>query len=459
MTSSDPEPIRRSLRLAYYEVIPFAIMMGLTEAFMVPYALALGATAFQSGLLTSVRNLVLSLAQLKSAEGVHWAGSRKKLILWTAGIQAALWIPTAFVAPLFGPWAVGALVVLYTLGTTSNAFGTPAWGSIVSEYLRPEDRGKFFGKRSLLLGIGVAAAGLLAGGVLQLLAGRALLGFALLCLAAGASRAVSWFVLRKLEELPWEEPREERLTFARFLRRSTSDNFGRFTLCMTAMSFGTFFSSPYVAVYMLEDLKYDYFTYSFVVLAGNLLGNLMLPRWGSIGDRHGNWVVVKWTFLGVAVIPFLWALPGHPAWLLFLFLLGGFLWGGLNLCSVNFVYDAAAPSARARLLGYFNVVNGLGISAGTLAGGLALDHLPRLFEGRDVWIALFIGSGILRLTAAWLFPLFVKEVRTADPVGLRRITFDLVGFRAVQVLRWGANRGIEARRVFKERRRAPRDRG
>lgn len=448
--------VEKSRRFAYLEVIPFSLMTGLTEAFMVPYALALGANAFQSGLLTSVRNLVLSLAQLKSAEAVHWAGTRKRLILWTVGVQTLLWIPTAFVAPLFGPWAVGALVALYTLGMTSNAFGAPAWGSIVSEYMRPEDRGRFFGKRSLLLGIGTAVAGLIAGGVLQLLQDRVLLGFALLCLAAAAIRAFSWFMLRRLHELPWEEPKEERLTFVAFLRRAPRDNFGRFSLCMAFMSFGTFFSSPYVAVYMLEDLQYDYFTYSFVVLAGNLLGNLMLPRWGKIGDRHGNWVVMKWTFLGVSIIPALWALPGHPAWLLFLFLLGGFLWGGLNLCSVNFVYDAASPSERTRLLAYFNVVNGLGISAGTFAGGLTLDFLPRLFEGRTVWVALFLGSAVLRFAAAYLFPLLVKEVRSTDPVGLRRMTYDLVGLRVVQVLQWGATRTNEARRGFVERRRRPR---
>jgi MFS family permease len=308
---------------------------------------------------------VLSLAQLKSAEGVHWAGTRKRLVLWTAGLQGILWIPTAFVAPLFGPGGVGALIVLYTLGMTSNAFGTPAWGSIVSEYLRADDRGRFFGKRTLALGVGTAIAGLLAGAVLQATKGNPILGFSLLCIAAALSRGVSWIMLTKLYDPPWEEPHESRLSFFEFLSRARSDNFVRFTLLMAAMSFWTFVSSPYVPVYMLEDLRYEYMTYSIVVLAGNLLGNLMIPRWGRIGDRHGNWLAMKWTFVGVGLIPFLWAISGNPVWLMFLFFLGGFLWGGLNLCSVNFVYDAASPAQRTRYLAYFNVVNGMGISAGT----------------------------------------------------------------------------------------------
>lgn len=445
MKATPADPVSRSLRLAFYEVIPFALMTGLTESFMVPFALALGATVFETGLLTSVRNLVLSVAQLKSAEAVHWAGSRKQLVLFTVGVQSALWIPTAFVASLFGAHAVAALVVLYTLGTTANAFGAPAWGSIVSEYLAPEDRGRFFGKRTLLLGVGVAAAGLLAGALLEAIGKGKLVGFTILCLAAFAIRSISWFLLRRLHEFPWEEPQEDRVSLGKFLSRFRTDNFTRFTLCMAAMSFGTFFSSPYVAVYMLEDLHYNYWTYSVVILAGNLLGNLMLPRWGRIGDQHGNWVVMKWTFFGVSVIPLLWAIPGPPIYLLFLFLLGGFLWGGLNLCSVNFVYDAATPSQRTRSLAYFNVVNGIGIGVGTFLGGLAIDHLP--WESRrQLWLTMFLASAVLRFGAAWLFSRFVKEVRSTEPVGLRRITFDLVGYRAVQVLRWGASRTLDRRK-------------
>ncbi len=347
------DPIRRSVRLAMWEVIPFAIMTGLTESFMVPYALAMGATAFQAGLLTSVRQLVLSLAQVKSAEGVHWAGSRKRLALWTSGIQGLLWIPTAFVAWLFGPWAVGALVVLFTLGMTANAFGTPAWGSLVSEYLAPDDRGRFFGRRNLLLGVGTTVAGLVAGLLLQSTESAPLRGFAILCLAAAVIRGVSWLMLRQLHDLPWEEPPEGRLSFVDFLRRAPQDNFVRFTLCMGAMSFGTFISSPYVAVYMLDDLKYNYVTYSVVIMSGNLIGNLMLPRWGKVGDRHGNWVVMRWTFLGVSVVPILWAMSGHPVWLAFLFLIGGFLVGRVESLRGELRVRRGSPRAANSRAGVF----------------------------------------------------------------------------------------------------------
>lgn len=133
-------------------------MAGVTESFMIPYALALGATAFQAGLLSSFRNFILSLSQLKSADLTSHLRSRKKFIFWSAWVQAILWIPLSVVGLLFGSWAVPALIVLYTLGTTSAALGGPAWGSIVSEYLLPEERGRFFSLRTRLIGIWMTVA-------------------------------------------------------------------------------------------------------------------------------------------------------------------------------------------------------------------------------------------------------------------------------------------------------------
>jgi hypothetical protein len=63
-----PEPVRRrSLAASQREAAVNAVMTGLSEPFMAPYVLALGGTSFHAGLLSSVRNLVLSLVQLASA--------------------------------------------------------------------------------------------------------------------------------------------------------------------------------------------------------------------------------------------------------------------------------------------------------------------------------------------------------------------------------------------------------
>ena len=419
-------------RAARREALPWAIMSGVTEPFMIPYALALGASNFQAGLLSSVRNLILSVVQLKSGDAAGWVGSRKRLVEWTARAQALLWLPLAVVWALFGGRALIALIALYTMSTTSVAFAAPAWGSLVNDYLAPEERGRFFSHRNRLIGGGAAIAGLAAGGLLHLVGSTPLVGFGLLCVIAAISRFVSCRLLRQFPEGPWHEPPHERVSFWRFVRRIRTHMLTRFAFCLGAMSFSVCLSSPFWSVYLLKELHYGYLVYTVVTLAGSAVAFLTVRRWGKVADRFGNWIVLRWTMLGATVLPLLWPCSRHPAWQLGVNCLGGFVWGGLNLAMVNFVYDAASPSQRTRFLGYFNVVNGLGVSLGALAGGWLLGRLPTV-RG-SAFAALFYMSGICRLAAALAFPRVVREVRSVGQAGLRSVIYDLVGERVVNIL-------------------------
>jgi MFS family permease len=430
--AAPPTPlVARSLVAARREGLWSAVSGGLTEPFMIPYALALGATSFDAGLLSSVRNLLLSVVQLFSADAVTRFGSRKGVVLWTVGVQALLWVPIALVAPVFGPWAVGALIALYTIGTASAALGAPAWGSLMAEYLGPAERGAYFGHRARIVGLAATAASLAAGGVLQLAADRPVVGFALLAAAAAVARAASWRELRRFHEEPWTESPGLRFSFRQFIGAAPRSNFARFSLCLAAYNWATHLSAPYFAVYMLQQLHYSYLTYTAVVLAGSVTGSLASRGWGRIGDRAGNHFVVRWTLIGVAVLPALWALAGHPLWMGALNVLGAFLWGGLNLAATNFLYDAVSPPKRHTCLAYFNVLNGLGISLGAFTGGLMVQFLP---SSGHAFVTVFLLSTSFRLLAAAVFHGLVREVRSVRQVGAREVFYDLVGQRMVGVI-------------------------
>lgn len=430
--SLPPEAIVQSLRDIRREAVPWAIMSGLTESYMIPYALALGASAFQAGLLSSVRNFILSLVQLKSAEAASWFHSRKKLVLWTALVQGILWVPLAVVGPLFGQWAVPALITLYTLGTASAALGAPAWGSIVSEYLAPQERGRFFGRRIRVVGGWMTVAGLAAGILLQWSAATPLVGFGLLCAAAALSRMVSRYWLSRLKEGTWQEPAESQFSFWQFIRQVRTSNFAQFSLCLGLFNFATHLAAPYMAVYMLQELRFGYFTYAVVVLTGSTAAFLSATRWGAAGDRFGNMLVARSTMVAISILPLLWPLSRAPLWFFLMFLIGGSLWGGLDLAMVNFVYDASSPRKRTRCLAYFNVINGCGVSLGALAGGWLIGWLPPLYSSSIV--SVFYCSAVLRFLAAVVFIRAVREVRPVRQVGLREVMYDLVGQRVIHVL-------------------------
>jgi MFS family permease len=447
-TSLNPEASGRGLHAARCEAVPSAIMAGLTESFMIPYALALGATPLEAGLLSSARNLILSVVQLKSADAARWLRSRKRLVLSTAVLQAAVWIVLALVAVLFGSWAVAALIGFYTLGTASAAFGGPAWSSMVSEYLGEGQRGRFFGRLTLVAGAYGTVAALGAGGLLQLAAPRPVVGFGLLCGGAALSRAVSCYWLFRMEEGPLRERDDARFSFWAFLSQAPTSNFARFSLCFGAFGFAVHLAAPYLAVYMLDELHYQYMTYTGIVQAGAVATFLTAGRWGHVGDRSGNWVVLRWTMLGASIVPALWMVSRDPVWLLLVHVAGGCLWGGLNLSLVNFVYDAVTPAKRARCLAYFNAIHGCGVSLGALTGGWLLTWLPPMHSSS--FAGVFYCSAVCRLLAAALFAFGVREIRSVTPVGLRHVVRDLVGQRVIQVLGLQAGEAGDGRRVLNE---------
>jgi hypothetical protein len=263
-------------------------------------------------------------------------------------------------------------------------------------------------------------------------AGRPWLGFGLLCVAAGVSRLAAWRWLARLHEEPWREEPHRRFSFWQFVRQAPRSNFARFSLSIAGLSFATHLAAPYFAIYMLRELHYGYLVYTGVVLAGSVTGFVASPWWGRVGDARGNHAVLRWTVVGVTVLPALWTLSGHPAWMATLNLTGAFLWSGLNLSASNFLYDAVTPAKRHTCLAYFNVVNGLGVSLGALTGGWALDALPAL--GGSAFFSVFCASAVLRGLAALAFHRFVREVRPVRQVGLREVVLDLVGQRLVGVL-------------------------
>lgn len=409
-----------------------AIMTGATEPYMIPYGLALGAGAFEAGLLSSGRNLLVAILQLWSAELAASLRSRRRLVLATTAVQALLWLPVAFARPLFGAHAVSGLIVCYTLGAAIGALGLPAWGSLMADYVAAGERGRFFGRRARDIGLCTTAATLLGGLTLHATAHQPLAGFAMLALVAAASRGAAWGTIRHVPEAEEAPPAGRQFSFAEFLRAAPQSNFARFSLALGGLGFATHLASPFFAVYLLQRRGLDYLTYSLVILTGSLVGSLAGVWWGRLGDRAGNHAVLRWATLGVAGMPLLWLAAPDATSLAVVNATGAFLWSGINLAATNFLYDAVTPAKRHTCLAYFNVVNGVGIGLGALGGGVLLHAFPSPSEG--AFATLFATSVGLRIVAAIALRRGVREVRPVERLGFRQLVLDLVGQRLVAVL-------------------------
>ena len=421
--------IRKSLDISWKEGIFGNIMLVMMDYYLIPLALFLGASTKEIGFVVAVPHLVGSISQLVAARIVKKMGSRLSFIIKGALIQAACLLPLGLL--FFIPFSakIQILIVLAAIfRTLANLIGT-AWGSLVSEYLPPSHRGHYFGWRSQVTGIAGILALAVAGVALSIAKRHALeYGFLILFITTALCRFICAYMFRYMTDLPHEEKETDYFTFIDFIKRFRESNFVKYVLYVASISFATQLAAPYFSVYMLENLHFDYIRYISIHLTAITAGLVGFPIWGKHADHVGNAKVLKTTSFLVPIIPFLWLASSNFYYLILVEAFAGFVWGGFNLATANFVFDAASPSKRIRCLGYFNLLNGIAIFFGASLGGFLSDKLPPLFGFR--LMSLFVLSGILRFAAHFLLSGGFREVRAeVKPVSSLNLFFSVLGMR------------------------------
>jgi len=408
------------------------MMLNVVDSYLTPFGLFLGASTQAIGFLTSVPHLVASLSQLCAVRAVRRAGGRLRFIIGMAGVQAALLLPVAALPFVSWPHRVAVLILLVVaFRALGNIIGS-AWGSLMSDYLSPEQRGRYFGWRSQVVGcagiVGVALAGIWLFFIKRFSGATA---FALLFLAAALLRFISTGFLAKMEDLPLHEAPEADFTFWQFIRSVRRSNFVRFVFYVAGVTFSTYVAAPYFSVYMLQDLHFNYLQYMSVVIAGVVAGLVSFPIWGRHADVVGNARILKTTGLLVPMIPIFWLFSKNVYYLIAVELCSGFAWAGFNLCATNFIYDAVTPQKRVRCIGYFSLIQGMAICIGGVLGGCLATRLPAV--NGSALLTLMLLSGLLRLGVYFLLSPQFEEVRgSAKPISSRQLFFSVIGVRPLE---------------------------
>jgi len=413
----------RAKSLSVKEGLSRGVMDGFGIRYITPYALALGMNNTVIGLLNSLPSLLGNFSQIKGSKLIEKV-PRKKLVMTGASLQALMWIPLILIGLLFFYFGLNkiavsiSILIFYTLLIFFSSFVNPAWNSwtkdIVSDKL-----GEFYSKRTALLHLSVLVSMFLAGFILDYFnQTKVFFGFMIIFGLAFIGRSISVFLFSKSYE-PQMKPKDGYyFNLVQFLKKSYSNNFGRFVIFTTVLSFATAVASPFFAVYMLKDLSFSYYQFTLISVSSVLSTILFLPFWGRFSDKYGNLEIMKIASFFVIFVPILWLfspiIMGHSVSLLIAFLFfveffSGFWWGGLNLSINNFVYDAVSKDRMAICTTYNNLTSALGVFVGTLLGGILSSY--SIIIGMQAMLFVFLLSGILRLLAYVIFVPKLKEVR------------------------------------------------
>ncbi|OGN94628.1 MAG: hypothetical protein A2Y89_05315 [Chloroflexi bacterium RBG_13_51_18] len=392
----------------------YAAMLGLPQNFITPLALELNATTTQIGLLSSIPNFTMAIAQLAAPDLSMRAGSRKGLILPLVFMHALMFIPILLVPYFFQVSAVWWLMGFVTVSVVLGALGNPAWGSMMADLVPIRVRGRYFGSRGRITGFITLVFSFVAGGILQLFTGAIFTGYAVLFAGATVFRLLSFFFLSRMYEPVQAKGKEKGPGLFDMIRKIGSSNLGRFMVYFSLIDFGACISAPFFAVFMLRDLSFSYITYVIIGSSASISSLLFLPFWGRRADSAGNLKIIRIVSMIIPIVPLLWLVSSNVFYLIAANAASGFVWSGFFLAGINFAYDASEPENRTKQLAVFGAIDGIACCIGALIGGYVAPHLPELF-GYQLR-TLFAISGVLRGVVVLLLMRKITEVRRVSAV-------------------------------------------
>ena len=422
-------PFRKSLDISWKEGIAASVMQAATDEYLIPLGLFLGATPMDIGFLVAIPHLLGSLSQFFAVRAVELFGSRLRFLVRASFLQALFLLPLAVFPFFFFPSRILALIFFVALFRILANLIATVWGGLASDYLVPEERGKYFGWRSRITGMAGMITTILGGVLLNVFKPfSTAAGFCILFGVTASARFISSSFMAQMQDVPARKNPKDMFTFFMFLRRFKESNFVKFVFYVASITFATMLAAPYFSVYMLRDLHFSYLTYILVHMGSIVASLVSFPIWGKHADRIGNAKVLKTTSLLIPLIPVLWLFSTNLVYLFMIEVFSGFVWGGFNLCSLNFIYDAVSPGKRTRCLGYFGFINGVATFVGAGLGGYLAERLPTLNGSRI--LTLFVISAALRLLSHFLLSRHFHEVRTStQKISNVELFFSVVGIR------------------------------
>lgn len=141
----------RGLRYGLRDGACQAVTQGSGEQYLSAFALLLHASPFQLGVLSALPQLIGTGAQLVSVKLLQWFPNRKALISAGTVGQALAWLPIVLLPlllPEWGPWLlVGGAAAYFACAH----FTTPAWNSLIVDWLDQHERGAYFARRAQIV--------------------------------------------------------------------------------------------------------------------------------------------------------------------------------------------------------------------------------------------------------------------------------------------------------------------
>lgn len=300
--------------------------------------------------------------QIFASYALEKTGKRKLMFLISAYVHRLIWIPIVLIPILVSKEdkelaliIITALIIIYSI---ANSVVNISYNSWMGDIVPANQKGSFFGKRTAISAVTGIIAGVAFGKYLDNIS--TLIGFAIVFTIAGIFGALDASCFIGVKE-PTMTPAEKNSSFISMLIKPFKDkNYLKLIIFISFWNFGFNFAIPFLNIYMIEQLKIDYFTISiFQQFLAGITTVFFINKIGLLSDKYGTKPLLRICCYFVCVLPLLWCIATPSSYIVVMsisFLIFGLFSQGIMILSNNFSIWLAPEENRSMFLANYSII-------------------------------------------------------------------------------------------------------
>ncbi len=379
-----------------------------TGGFMAAYALSLGASNAQIGILAALPFIFQPL-QIVSIALTEKIRKRKAIAVVTMIVANTIWLPAALIPFLIdapGTLAISLLLAFIAIRSSITPFFNVPWLSWMRELVPASQRGAFFARRlrfATALGMSLGLGGAIFADYWRENANSDTAiaqGFAYPILGAALSLGVlTWvFILRMPERRMAPKPEgDQRSLISSVLEPLKDPSYKHLVRFKFVSTLAMHLAIPFFAVYMIQVIGLPVSAVMALTALSQLANILFLGPWGRMVDRFGAKPILSASVSLYFLVILGWAFTTLPdryfltiPLLVVLHVLAGIATAGMNVTHGTIAMKLAPDGKSTSYLAASSLSISMGAALGPLLGGLFADF----FDTRSFRISFeFLNNG------------------------------------------------------------------
>lgn len=386
----------------YVDALFYSLMVGAGEAFFAAYALELGFSELQAGLVTTVPIVIAGLTQVFVSYGINKFASYKNWTLTGVLLQSLIFLILIILRDeIQSSYLIFFLII--TIYWTLNLAISPGWSSWISILIPLDKVRDFFSTRNIILAVGTLSGLVFSGLTLHYL-GEEIFGigkYNFIFILCFFFRFISLLSLTRLKRVSFVKIDGFFKNIINLKNNQTDDFIIKFILFSSFIKMGVYYSASFFSPYMLKQMNLSYLHYMLILVAaytGRAFLGRMIKKYLKQFDINK---IYFYAALGISFIPILWCLSLNFYYILILEFFTGILWGSFEIAFLVTCFESIPTEKQSNYMSLYNFTHTIFIGAGCLFGALTFYYLGN--EQYSYHIIFFV-SGVLRLISLSIFP-------------------------------------------------------